>query len=400
MASANVRVDVISGPLPGDVEIVERKGIGHPDTICDALAERLSCSLSAFYLARFGVILHHNVDKALLVGGAAVPEFGGGRVIEPIEIHLAGRAVTRAGDVDVPVQALAIEGAREWLRANLVALDVDRDVRIVVHIRPGSVDLGELFRRGGSDTVLSNDTSYGVGFAPLSSLEHLVLEVERELNSEDFRARHPAGGEDVKVMGTRDGAAAALTVARAFIGRHLVDLDAYFAAKEQLRRAVAELARRRFSEVDVVVNASDGRRPGSVYLTVTGTSAEAGDDGEVGRGNRVNGLITPYRPMSLEAAAGKNAVSHVGKLYNLVALEAANAIARELSADVRHAEVFLQSRIGHPVVKPYLSHVRLVLVEPGRLEGLRPQVVDLVSSQLASIEQLWRRVVHGELAVY
>jgi S-adenosylmethionine synthetase len=54
-------------------------------------------------------------------------------------------------------------------------------------------------------------------------------------------------------------------------------------------------------------------KPSTVYLTVTGTSAEAGDDGEVGRGNRVNDLITPYRPISLEAAAGKNPVTHVGQ---------------------------------------------------------------------------------------
>ena len=69
-----------------------------------------------------------------------------------------------------------------------------------------------------------------------------------------------------------------------------------------------------------MVNALDDPKASDesgIYLTVTGLSAEQGDDGEVGRGNRVNGLITPSRAMSLEAAAGKNAVAHVGKLYNL-----------------------------------------------------------------------------------
>jgi S-adenosylmethionine synthetase len=69
----------------------------------------------------------------------------------------------------------------------------------------------------------------------------------------------------------------------------------------------------------VVVNAADDLQAGSVYLTVTGTSAEAGDDGEAGRGNRVNGLITPYRPMTMESAAGKNPVTHVGKISNVCA---------------------------------------------------------------------------------
>jgi S-adenosylmethionine synthetase len=74
------------------VEVVERKGLGHPDTICDALAEALSLSLCREYQQRFGAILHHNVDKALLCGGSAVPSFGGGTVTRPIDIYLAGRA--------------------------------------------------------------------------------------------------------------------------------------------------------------------------------------------------------------------------------------------------------------------------------------------------------------------
>ena len=75
------------------VEVVERKGLGHPDTIFDALAEALSRALCREYLQKCGIILHHNVDKALLCGGRAAPQFGGGVVLAPIEIHLAGRAV-------------------------------------------------------------------------------------------------------------------------------------------------------------------------------------------------------------------------------------------------------------------------------------------------------------------
>jgi len=394
------RVDCLVGPVPGDVELVERKGLGHPDTICDAIAERLSRSLSAFYLARFGVILHHNVDKALLVGGSSQPRFGGGEILAPIEIHLAGRAVTRVGDVEVPVTELAIEGTREWLRASLRNLDVDRDVRIHVHVRPGSVDLSSLFRRRDDIVPLANDSSFGVGFAPLSTLEQVVLSVERSLNSVAHRDSHPAGGEDVKVMALRDGSRVSLTVARAFVGRHLTDLDAYFAAKQELSRFITEKVRREYSDAEVAVNASDGTDAESVYLTVSGTSAEAGDDGQVGRGNRVNGLITPYRPMSLEAAAGKNAVSHVGKLYNLAAGEIAEALCHELVADVAHAEVFLTSRIGDPITDPHLVHVRLATRAPDRLPAIEPPVREIVRHHLSRVPELWRRVVHGDLEVY
>jgi S-adenosylmethionine synthetase len=392
----NVRVDI--APPWGGAELVERKGLGHPDTICDALAEELSRALSRHYLDRFGAILHHNVDKALLVGGAARPAFGGGVVDEPIEIILAGRAVTRVGNESVPVDALARESAERWLSENLRELDVSRQVRVVTRVRSGSADLGQLFRRRERD-VLSNDTSFGVGYAPLSELESLVLEVERELCSGEFRARHPAGGEDVKVMARRDGERVALTVARAFVGRHLPDLAAYLEAKAVVEARVRELAASRFHAVDVVVNASDDPEHGSVYLTVTGLSAEAGDDGQVGRGNRVNGLITPYRPMSLEAAAGKNPVSHVGKLYNLIAQD----VARELVAGVRgasHAEVYLVSCIGRPVTEPDLVDVRLRLADPAELASVRPQVEGVVRDGLAAIGALLPRLLRGEISVY
>jgi len=84
-----------------------------------------------------------------------------------------------------------------------------------------------------------------------------------------------------------------------------------------------------------------------LYLTATGTSAEQGDDGQVGRGNRVNGLITPYRPMTLEAAAGKNPVSHVGKTYNIAARQICDKIVDDLN--VENVDCYLVSKM---IAKP------------------------------------------------
>src|SRR5215471_4050340 len=168
------------------IEIVERKGLGHPDTICDALAENLSRNLCREYRSRFGQILHHNVDKALLRGGRAMAEFGGGSVLVPIEIYLAGRAISEVGNVTLPVSEIAIEGSRAWLHANLHALDVERHMRIHDLVRPGSHDLRTLFSRQARDeSPLANDTSIGVGYAPLSTLEKLVLAIETGINGRD-----------------------------------------------------------------------------------------------------------------------------------------------------------------------------------------------------------------------
>ncbi len=94
------------------VEVVERKGLGHPDTICDALAETLSRNLCRAYQERFGQVLHHNVDKALLCGGRAVPAFGGGTVLTPITVYLAGRATAEIGGSSIDVAQIAVDGSR------------------------------------------------------------------------------------------------------------------------------------------------------------------------------------------------------------------------------------------------------------------------------------------------
>jgi S-adenosylmethionine synthetase len=400
----SVHLGLLDAPAPATApcEIVERKGAGHPDTICDALTEALSHALCRFYIERFGLILHHNVDKALLWGGAARPAFGGGEVLEPIELYLAGRATREARDIAVPVDELAVETSRAWLRANVPALDPERHVRIHTLIRPSSPDLVALFeRQREAGVALANDTSIGVGFAPLDPLERAVLAVERRLNAPATRAAHPEFGPDVKVMGLRTGEAMRLTVACALIGRHLRDLADYFAAKARVRARALEAAREvaGVNDVEVDVNTADGETADSVYLTVTGTSAEGGDDGQVGRGNRVNGLITPYRPMSPEAAAGKNPVTHVGKLYNLVAGRIAHAVADGVPG-VLEAQCYLLSRIGAPIDAPQVFDVKLRLADPGALASLRARVEAIAHDELAGIHRLWMRVLAGECPVW
>ena len=392
-------ISLLEGPSPASLplEIVERKGLGHPDTICDALTENLSGALSRYYLERCGAILHHNVDKALLCGGAARPAFGGGEIVAPIDIYLAGRATAEFEGVTIPVEELAVEESRRWLRANLRHLDPERHVRIHPRIRPTSPDLAALFlRRRAAGAPLANDTSLGVGYAPLDELESAVLAVERGLNSPEVKAAHPEIGEDIKVMGTRSGGELSLTVACALVGRYVASIEDYRAKKARVRTLAAAAAGGRAA---VEVNTADGDTADSVYLTVTGLSAESGDDGQVGRGNRVNGLITPYRPMSLEAAAGKNPVTHVGKLYNLLANRVAHALVAEV-AGVREAYCYLVSRIGRPITEPQVMDLKLRLDDPEALPALAPRVADIARAELEGVTTLWRELIQGPQQVW
>lgn len=386
------------GRLP--VEIVERKGLGHPDSICDALAEELSLALCRHYLDRFGAVLHHNVDKALLRGGSARAALGGGEVTEPIDIYMAGRAVVDVGRERVPIEELTVETVRGWIRRNFRALDPERHLRVHCLIRPGSVDLAGLFARGRDATVpLANDTSCGVGFAPLTPLERAVLAAEGAVTAPAFRSRHPAVGEDVKVMGIRRDRRMHLTVACAAIAAHLPDMDAYRRFKESVAAEAARAAGDAASgDVAVAVNTADSDRPDGIYLTVTGTSAEAGDDGEVGRGNRCNGLITPYRPMTMEASAGKNPISHVGKLYNLTGGLVADAICREVPGVVG-AECILVSRIGRPITAPDIVDLRLEPAEGVALGDVRQDVAAVLDREVGRLPDLWRELMAGRMAI-
>ena len=378
------------------VEIVERKGLGHPDTMCDALAEEVSLALSRFYLERFGFVLHHNVDKVLLRGGAARPAFMGGEVDEPIELYIAGRATREYRGVAIPVDRLTVEACRAWLSANMHALDAGRDVRVYCLVRPGSSDLVELFERQRREGAprLANDTSMGVGFAPLSPVENAVLAAEMRLQA---RAA-PERGEDVKVMGVRVGARVSLTVACAFVGGSLRDLDAYLAARSRVAEDVRAAATAALGVAPAVeVNTADDPAAGCVYLTVTGTSAEAGDDGQTGRGNRLNGLITPSRPMTIESFAGKNPITHVGKLYNVVAARIAETIVSEIDGAVE-AQVMLVSRIGTPIEAPQVAHVQIRADTPARVAEMAPRAKEITRHHLADISALWELLLSHNLA--
>jgi S-adenosylmethionine synthetase len=383
------------------VEVVERKGLGHPDTICDALAETLSRNLCREYRSRFGDVLHHNVDKALLCGGRSAPAFGGGTVLAPISIYLAGRAVTQVGSDFLPIDEIAIEGSRAWLRANLHALNADQHVQIHNLIQPGSQDLQDLFsRRPQSKALLANDTSVGLGYAPMSGLERLVLAAEKRINDRDRSRTHPAWGEDIKIMGVRNGTEVQLTIACAMIGGHLSHIDDYFHEKTAIEDLMRDLALERgFPQCSVNVNMADHARLGGIYLTVTGTSAEAGDDGQVGRGNRANGLITPYRPMTLEAAAGKNPVTHVGKIYNVVAREIAATLVAEVP-DIGAAQCFLMGQIGAPIAEPALLHVKLATRNGIAVSQFERRVDEISRSLLGRSSELVDRFVSGAIDVF
>ncbi|MHA1246376.1 MAG: methionine adenosyltransferase [Candidatus Thorarchaeota archaeon] len=388
-------------PVPRrKVEIVERKGKGHPDTLCDKAAEELSVRLSEYYLEAFGRVQHHNVDKVLLVGGQSNARFGGGDVIEPIYLLLSGRAVDVVGkdySRQVPVGKFAVEHTRKWLSEDLPHLDVNSDIIIDYKIRSGSTDLVGNFDAG-VEVPRANDTSFGVAYAPLSPTEKLVLESEFLLNDAKTKKKWPQIGEDIKVMGTRIDDRIHLQVAAAIISSETRDADEYANVMDGIRSMLLDLAAKITDmPVEVAVNTADDPEQGLFYLTVTGTSAEHGDDGQVGRGNRANGLITPYRPMTLEAAAGKNPVSHVGKTYNVAAKEIVDRVVEE-NPDLEQVYCYIVSQIGAPITEP--QAVNIELYGDCDVEAIRKSVEGIAEDVIAKLPDVWKGFVKREYQLW
>jgi S-adenosylmethionine synthetase len=343
--------------------------------------------------------MHHNTDQVEIVGGQATVEFGGGEVTKPIYILLSGRATTAVDDKEVPVHDLAINACKEYLSKTVRNLDVENHIEVESKISQGSVDLRDVFNRK-TEVPSANDTSFGVGFAPFSDVEGLCLDIERTMNSDKFKAKFPGSGEDIKVMGLRDEDLITFTIASGMVSKYIPDMDHYISLKEDMTSAVKDLAVKMTErDVEVFLNTADDYERGSIFLTVTGTSAEMGDDGSVGRGNRVNGLITPNRYMSMEAAAGKNPVNHVGKMYNLVSTRMAADLTKDV-AGIKEVNIRILSQIGRPIDQPKACSIQLILENGTSLESINDRVEKIADAHLAEIRVITDLVIKGEICTF
>jgi len=395
MTERNIVVTQAPGEYVDDlpVEIVERKGIGHPDSLCDGIAERISRDYSNWCLKNLGVQLHHNFDKVQLVAGEVDVRFGGGEMIRPIHIQIAGRGTPSYNSRQVPMDTIAIEAARAHIRETMRYLDPVKHMVIDSYAGRGAAELVSVV-----DQVTANDTSFGVSHWPRSALEGIVFDTANYINY-DLINQFPVG-EDVKVMGYRSDGEIILTVALPFIAAGIKDLTEYIEVKNAAQAAIQQYADAMCTrQVRVDVNTADQEKQGDYYLTLTGTSAECGDDGAVGRGNRVNGVIAPFRATSLEAACGKNPISHVGKIYNVLALRAAQAVVEEIKG-VKAVTVYVLAQIGKPLDRPLVATAQVHTDNNQLSEEIAPQVRAVLDYHLANVAEVGELIRQGKISLF
>lgn len=395
----NINVEFMSKKAVGDqgIEIVERKGLGHPDSLCDGIADAVSVALCKEYERKCGMILHHNTDKVQLVAGRSCPEYGGGELISPIYIMLGGRATGDFGGDEIAVDIVTTKATKKYLKKNVRNLDVESNVVVESRLGKGSSDLLSVFGNNTKAVPVANDTSFGVAHAPFSETESIVFNVENEVMAK-YRDKEKAIGEDMKVMALREKDKINLTVGDAFVSKYVADYEHYEVIKQGLKEYVSGVAER-YTSKDVTTHVNMADTPESVYLTVTGTSAEMGDDGAVGRGNRCNGLITPNRSISLEASAGKNPVNHTGKIYNLLAGKIANEIVDSVEG-VREVDIKILSEIGRRIDDPKVATAQIITnggVDSGVTEKKVKRIID---DWLSNITDITEMVIRNELKTF
>lgn len=394
----NIVINKLQG-TDQEFEIVERKGIGHPDTLCDAIAERSSRDYSKYCLENFGKVAHHWFDKVMLLGGESTIDYGKGDLFYPYTVIFVGKAALRVGEEEIPLEKILYNAASQILSSVLTNFQPENHLKIEVRIYDyrGPGQKSQRYRPKTSDDLLdlsskervSNDCNICVGYAPFSLLESMVLELEREISTGNFKKQFPDTGYDVKIIGTRHGSSIVLQVNLPFIAEKIIDSELYKKRVEQAEEAIQAFIKYKFSQSPrIIVNPE--KYNGRPYLTVTGSVADTGDVGVVGRGNRINGLITPFRPMSIEASAGKNPLDHTGKLYSILAMELAQELYDETG--IKNT-VVLSTTKEKPVNIPDFACISLGTDED-TLQKVQDKVRKKVNEKFESVFDLSRKIIY------
>jgi S-adenosylmethionine synthetase len=380
------------------VEVVERKGVGHPDTLSDGVAEAISRAYSRYTLEHFGEVAHHWVDKCMLIGGESEIKFGSGRLVKPMTLLVVGKASERVGTQDIPVHEIVDEAARAFFRERLPLLD-EADLRIEYQLNSavGAGRPARWYRPGSSadltplTEVRSNDAVICSAYAPLSLLEQAVLRIEQHLNGAAFKSRRPEIGSDIKVLGTRVEQDVDIVACVPFIASLTPTAEFYADGKTSVTVEIAELAAKIMPSHRLTVRVNTRDDGEAVYMTATGTASDTGDVGVVGRGNRVNGLIAPGRVTSIEAPAGKNPSYHGGKIYSVLALDLAAAAAERTGQETN---VIITTSTGNLLSEPDLVAVE---VAGGALSGQsKAEVNEIVATTLSDVGKLSESLVTGQ----
>lgn len=394
-------------------EVVETKGKGHPDNICDTLAERISANYSNYCLEHFGVVLRHMIDKLSLLGGGSKVMFGGGEMTSPIRMLINGRFTNRYGDIHIDYMKIVVDTIYDYFHELFPLLDLQKYLIIIDNTHhnegPGVVydkdnttknermkffevrDHQDAARHNNHNRC--NDTSTTVSYYPMSKLENTVLSIEQTLNSSDYKSRNPWTGTDIKVMGLRKDKDVEITCCVPLISKYVKDVDDYILKLKGIESDILKIVHSFFknNKITLFLNTRDNYEKNDLYLTLIGSSVESGDEGAVGRGNRSRGVIPFSRNFSMEAACGKNPVYHTGKLFTAIG----DVISKKIYEEF-HVEnvVYCTSKMGDKIDNPWNISIEL---NHNISDVDKNKICDFVNQLLYNHSMITKDIINGSI---
>jgi len=402
-----------------EYEIAERKGIGHPDNLCDAVAEKISVAYSKYCLEKYGFILRHMVDKIAILGGSSKVCFGRGEMTSPIRLLLNGRFTHRFKEVEIDYLDIANKVVKDHFENIFPLLDTDKWLKVIDNTHfsqgPGVVygedgttknERSQFFLVSDDKSVKhhnngfrSNDTSTTVSYYPLSDLENMVIMSEEFLNSPDFKKTHQYVGTDIKVMGKRVKKDIELTLCVPFIAKFTPDQNFYINKLKDLKDLIIKTLKKEFSRysINIFLNTRDNLNNQDIYLTTIGSAVESGDEGAVGRGNRSNGVIPFTRNMSSEAPCGKNPVYHTGKIFTVIGDIIAEEIYKSLGIE---NTVYLTSQMGGDMNDPWQVAIAVNGYRRNIDVKLKNDIENIVEEKLKKHIEATNKIVDGKIKIY
>lgn len=398
-----MRVNFSDIHIDNSFEIVERKGIGHPDTLADLITEEFSNNYSRYCIKKFGAILNHWADKVVLSGGVSKLDFGSYKIKKPITIYLFGKAVTSVGDVKIPIEKIFVNSYKKVLKEVFKNKAILTHINYVVDINSGiGREHTQQFYQPKSkkdiltvETYKSNDTVICSGFAPYSISEKMAIDIENYVNSEKFKKKYPYTGYDVKVVITKIEDFYDITLCVPFIADKTPSFKFYLNNKNNILKDLNKFVSNikylnKKSKFLININTKDFGDHG--YLVAFGTALDKGDFGAVGRGNKYSGVISLNRKTNMEAVAGKNPQNHSGKLFTIFSHHIAWKLYKIFRKNV---SVDITAKNGEDINNPSYIFVNMES-EKSLKKSDRERIKNLIFHDIKKINHFYKQIINRD----
>ncbi len=353
-------------PEKRKIEIVERKGLGHPDTIADKLAGELSRVYSKYCMDNYGVILHHNIDKLYVGAGLFLLEDGKIKRHHKIRVDLNGRVSNSMNGKMIDLERIFVPVIQDYMGSILPRLNPKEDLEININCTQRSKREYWYQPRDKNDVpdsskLFAADTALCVSYGKRTYCEELAYKLEQffwKTNKDGYPTpKYDDIGQDIKVMVSRIGKDVVASISLPVFKDKYNSKDEYDKIVIKYENKLNEYLTTIDNPLKYNVKVEVDRMPDDTYqeyVLVLGSCIECGEEGLVGRGNDSQGLISSVREHTMEAPSGKNLRYHTGRVVSYMANNATKRIAEELGVA---CTLYALTRNRGSILRPYLFYL-------------------------------------------